>query len=282
MKISVSSYSFDKYLKEGKTDLFGVIDAARELGFEAIEFTDLAAETHEARLRLACQLRDKADELKMEINAYTVGANLYQESDEKNAAEVQRIKDALDVAKILGARVLRHDACWSVMHGERVVSFDKMLPVIAQNARDITEYAQGLGIKTCVENHGYVAQDSDRMERLYNAVDHENFGLLVDIGNFVCADEDNVKAVSRVAPYAVHAHAKDFHLSREKLEGYSQTRGCSYFKGAILGEGAVDVARCIGVLKRAGYDGYISIEFEGSEDCMYGIKKGMEYLKTLI
>ena len=31
-----------------------------------------------------------------------------------------------------------------------------------------------------VENHGYFAQDSDRVEKLINAVDHPNFGLLLD------------------------------------------------------------------------------------------------------
>ena len=158
-----------------------------------------------------------------------------------------------------------------------------MLPTIAKNAREITEYAAKKGIRTCCENHGFVAQDSDRMERLFNAVAHENFGLLVDIGNFVCVDEDNVTAVSRLAPYAIHAHAKDFYLSREdKGNGCGQTRGCNYFKGAILGEGDVDVKRCINVLKRAGYDGYLSIEFEGSEDCIDGITKGYEYLSKML
>ncbi len=282
MKISVSSYSFDKYHKDGRLDFLGTVQKAHELGFEAIEFTDIKCEMQEQRCETARALRQRADELGIKINAYTVGANLYLGSDEKNAAEVQRIKDALDVAKLLGAPILRHDACWSVKHDGRVKSFDAMLPTIAENARKITEYAQSLGIKTCVENHGLVAQDSDRMERLYNAVCHENFGLLVDIGNFSCVDEDNVKAVSRVAPYAIHAHAKDFHFSAEKRDGYSETRGCSYLKGAVLGEGDVDVAKCIAVLKKSGYDGYVSIEFEGDEDCILGVSRGMEYLKTLI
>ena len=157
-----------------------------------------------------------------------------------------------------------------------------MLPTIAANARTVTEYAQSKGIMTCVENHGYIAQDSDRMERLFNAVDHPNFGLLVDVGNFCCVDEDNVTAVSRVAPYAIHAHAKDMHLRKEPEPGYGQTRGCNYFKGAIIGNGDVDVARCIKVLKRAGYDGYLSIEFEGSEDCIDAIRQGIEFLKAQI
>ena len=282
MKISVTSYSFQQYLNAGKTDHLGMIDKAHELGLDGIEFTPLPGETFEERCELAKKLRERADELGMPIVSYTVNADLYKGSDEADKAEVERIKGQLDIAKILGVPVLRHDVCWSVPKTGAVRSFDQMLPTIVKNAREITEYAASLGIRTCSENHGYVAQDSDRMERLFNTVGHENYGLLVDIGNFSCVDEDNVTAVSRVAPYAIHAHAKDFHLSKDKKEGYGQTRGCNYFKGAILGEGDVDVKRCVEVLKRAGYDGYLSIEFEGSEDCIEGISKGHEYLKSLI
>jgi sugar phosphate isomerase/epimerase len=91
-----------------------------------------------------------------------------------------------------------------------------------------------------------------------------------------------VTAVSRVAPYAIHAHAKDFYFSKDKKEGWLQTRGCNYLKGSILGEGDIEVKRCIDVLKRAGYDGYVSIEFEGSEDCIEAINKGHAYLRAII
>ena len=50
------------------------------------------------------------------------------------------------------------------------------------------------------------------MEKLVNMVAHENFGLLNDMGNFLCADEDPAEAIGRVAPYAFYVHAKDFLL----------------------------------------------------------------------
>ena len=282
MKISVSSYSFAQYHRAGKLDYITTMEKAHEMGFEAIEYIDLPGGSHEKECELAAKLRARADELGMDINAHTVSANLYQGSEEADKYEVERIKRKLDVAAILGAKVLRHDACWNIPKTGNVRSFDAMLPTIAKNAREITEYAATLGIKTCVENHGFLAQDSDRMERLFNAVNHENFGLLVDMGNFVCVDEDNPIAVSRVAPYAVHAHAKDMYKSKTAIEGYGQTRACNYFKGAVLGEGDVEVEKCVAILKKAGYDGYLSIEFEGSEDCIEGIAKGFAYLKTLI
>ena len=111
---------------------------------------------------------------------------------------------------------------------------------------------------------------------------HDNYGLLVDVGNFVCADEDNVTAVSRVAPYAVHVHAKDMYKSTEPKPGYGRTRGANYFAGAAVGEGDCNVGKCIQIIKNTGYDGYYSIEFEGAEDCYAAIARGYENLKRFL
>ena len=35
-------------------------------------------------------------------------------------------------------------------------------------------------------------------------------------------------------------------------------------------------------MKRAGYDGYLCIEFEGKEDCILGIEQGFATLKRYI
>ncbi len=282
MKISVSAYSFYQYVNSGKMALEDTIDRAHEMGFDAIEFLDMPGETWEMRAAFAQKLREKADRYGMTINAYTIGACLYQPTLQASDAEVERLCRQVDIAHILGCGVMRHDACYAVGKQGNARSFGLMLPTIAENARRVTEYAASLGIRTCVENHGYVAQDSIRVEQLFNAVAHDNFGLLVDVGNFVCADEDNVTAVSRVAPYAVHVHAKDMYKASEPRPGYGQTRGCHYFKGAIIGEGDVNVEQCLRVLKRAGYDGYCSIEFEGSEDCIYGIETGFKNLKAML
>ena len=282
MKISVSAYSFQQYISAGKMSVMDTVKKAHEMGFEAIEFLDMPGSTYEEQVDFAHRLRKEADSYGMTVNAYTIGANLYRVTPEENRAEVERLCRQVDIAAILGCAVMRHDACYSLGPSGTARSFGLMLPTIADNIRAITAYAATRGVRTCVENHGFVAQDSYRVEQLFNAVAHDNFGLLVDVGNFVCADEDNVTAVSRVAPYAIHVHAKDMYKSADPLPGYGQTRACNYFKGAIIGEGDVDVEKCLKVLHRAGYDGYCSIEFEGSEDCIYGIETGLRNLKGMI
>ena len=132
---------------------------------------------------------------------------------------------------------------------------------------------------TCVENHGFIAQDSDRMERLFNAVNDENFGLLVDMGNFLCVDEDPALAVSRLAPYAVHVHVKDF--TREVDRGLV-TRAYNRIWGCTAGDGVVPVQQCLAILKRAGYDGVVSLEYEGSDDALSSIARGKAFVENAI
>ena len=209
MKLSVSSYSFHQKTKTGEMTLFDCITKAKEMGFEAIEFTELPGDSLEAQTTLAAELKTAADTIGLDICAYVVGAKLYQETEEASDAEVKRLFGQVEIAHLLGAKIFRHDVCSSLGKSGNARSFDLMLPTIAKNARRVTEYAQGLGIRTCTENHGTIAQDSDRVERLFNAVHHDNYGLLVDIGNFACVDESSITAVSRTAPYAIHVHIKD-------------------------------------------------------------------------
>ena len=290
MKLSVSSYSFRQYIKAGKMTQLDVVAKAKEMGFDGIDYTDLIpfeGAGHEDRMAYAKEIRRVAEEAGIEIVAYTIGANLYQGSEEADAKEVERLMRELDVANALGAKLMRHDVCRSEQMDGHVVSFERMLPTIAANARKVTEYAATLGIRTCSENHGFVAQDSDRVAALYNAVGHENYGLLIDIGNFACVDEDSVHAVSRLAPYAFHVHAKDFRVrpfAQKPTPAASciTTRGCNYLYACAIGEGDIPVAQCVAILKRAGYDGYMTVEYEGVEDCGAGIARGLVNLKHYI
>lgn len=292
MKLSVSSYSYQQAIKAGKMTQLDVVKAAAESGFAGIDFIDLQPDvnktpTLEEQLEYAKRICAEAEKYGVEIVAYTIGANLYRGSDEDDAQEIERLKGQLDVAAAMGAKILRHDVCYREKLNGKTVSFDAMLPTIAKNARAVTEYAKTLGIRTCTENHGYIAQDSDRVERLYNAVGHENYGLLIDIGNFACVDEDSTLAVSRLSPYALHVHAKDFRVYRfgETIpEGVStfSTRACNRLAGCTIGEGDIPVRQCVEILKRAGYDGYLTVEYEGSEDCFAGIAKGHKNLQSYL
>ena len=121
---------------------------------------------------------------------------------------------------------------------------------------EITEYAATKGVRTCTENHGFIFQDSCRVKTLIDPVGDENYRWLVDLGNFLCVDEDPLSAVKVAAPYAIHVHAKDF-LYKFKSDAvppsnFFGTRNGNYLRGTIVGHGVVPVDACMAILKDAG------------------------------
>ncbi len=284
MKTSVSSYSFQKFINDGICTHFSVIALAKEYGFDAIEFTDLIVPEGKTELEFANELCAEAKRVGIEISGYSIGANLLRDSDEELDKEIERICRKADVAKALGAPLMRHDITFS--HPKGYMGFTNLIPSFVKAIRVITDYAEKIGIRTCTENHGFFSQDSERVVALVNAAERDNFGLQVDMGNFLCVDEDPASAVSRCAPYAFNAHVKDFIFKpgTEDLpgEGFIHTRAGNYIRGTIAGHGAVPIRQCVKALKRAGYDGYLTLEFEGLEDCEYSIKAGLKYINSLI
>ena len=284
MKFGVSVYSFSRLLKAGK-NYYEVCTMAAEMGYAAVDFIDLSLEhgCGESDIpTLARNLRAHCDKLNLPIASYTIGADFLNGRDCTPQEEVQRVKDCVDIAQLLGAKVLRHDAYWKLT-GTRSwrEAVDQIVPAI----REVTEYAAEKGIRTCSENHGMIMQDSDRMEYMINSVAHENYGWLVDIGNFLCADEDPQHAVGVAAPYAVHAHVKDFifkHGTADKPEGsWITTRGGNYLRGTVVGHGVVPVRPCLNTLKRAGYEGYVMVEFEGAEDPQTALVQALNFLRRI-
>lgn len=280
MKIGVSSYSFAQLISKGEMTQADCVEKAKELGFDAIEFIDLCPEEGYSVKEYAKFIRERADKAGIEITAYTVGASLIKETAEETEAEIRSVMDKIDVAELLGAKLVRHDAYFAQ---NKYRSFDLSLPELAENIRKIADYAEGKGIRTMVENHGLICQDSERVERIFNAVNHPNFGLLCDIGNFLCVDENPVIAVSRVAPYALHVHIKDFYVHGFDYpsDGCIETRGCNRIKGAPAGYGDVPVKQCVAILKKAGYNGTFSLEYEGEEDCIASLKKALAFLRSI-
>lgn len=287
MKIGVSTYSFRGLVIKGVMTQFDIIKKAKEMGFDLVEFAGLDIPQGELAESYAARVKEECSYAGIEMGNYTIGADLINGSDGNLNAEIERLKGEVQIAKILGAPGMRHDATYGFKSGCRgPKGFQDALPALVRGCRAVTEFAAELGIKTMVENHGFFSQDSERVEMLVNGVNHENFGVLVDMGNFLCVDEDPAKAVGRLAPYAFHVHAKDFHTkpgtSTNPGAGWFSSRGGNFLRGSIIGHGDVPVAQCINIIKKAGYKGNLSIEFEGMEDPLIGIAVGFDNLKAYL
>ncbi|MCL2361330.1 MAG: sugar phosphate isomerase/epimerase [Defluviitaleaceae bacterium] len=284
MKIGISSYSYNPLMSDGSMSLMDAITHAAETGYEQIEFIDLNPLEGTDVLDFAKAMCAHAKEKGIEISAYTIGAEFMFPKVGTSADEVTRVKGCLDIAATLGAKMLRHDATWGFKgkKGSYIEAVDAIAPYI----RNVAEYGQSLGIKTMCENHGWFMQDSYRMEYLVQKVNHPNFGLLIDVGNFLCADESPITAVARLTPYASHVHAKDF-LVKSGAEpspgdGWFGSRGGHHLRGTIVGHGVVPVAQCIKILLDNGYTGDVSMEFEGLENPLFASRAGYKLLKSIV
>jgi len=284
MKTCVTSYSFGGYIAENRLGYLGIIDKAAELGFDGIEYTDGG---HLQQPDFAKNVKERAAEKGIEVVTLAVGANFIQPNEDKLKEEIARVCGLVDIAAEMGAKMMRHDVARG-FGGDRKHSrgYDNALPLLVQGCREVTKYAEQKGVKTMTENHGYFSQDAQRVEKLINAVACDNFGALVDLGNFMCADEDPSLSVSIMAPYAFHVHAKDFHyksgMDVAPGAGWFQTRAGNYIRGAIIGHGEAKVYQSIQTLKKNGYNGFVTVEFEGMEDNLKGIACGLENLKRFI
>lgn len=283
MKLSVTSYSFGGYNHPDKLGYLGIIDKAADMGFSGMEFTEGSwMEDPDGAKRI----REKAAERGLEIVTFCVGADFLNGCGGDTKAEIERVKHLVDLAADMGAARMRHDITRGFSGTKICRGYDDSLKITAPAVYEIAAYAEQKGIGTMTENHGYFSQDAARVEKLINTVAHPNFGALVDLGNFMCADEDPTLSVSILAPYAVHVHAKDFHYKSGMLpnpgRGWFRTRAGNYLRGAIIGHGEAKIAQSIRLLKGAGYDGYITVEFEGMEDNLLGIELGRANLLSYI
>jgi len=286
VKISVSSYSLSRLVNSGDMTLMDVIDWLADHQVKGVEFSGLGTEDPKEEKKIARKIVARCKKRKMTITSFTIGANLLQVDEKKQAAEIERVKQKVDIGGLLGAKRMRHDVAGGFPKNYKGDdSWETALKYIAPACRQIADHAKKYKIITSMENHGHFAQASQRVLKLVKKVNHPNFGITIDIGNFMCVDENSVDAVRRLAKYASHVHAKDFHYKSGKEDpgpGWFGTTGGNYLRGAIVGHGVVDVPKCLSLIKKAGFKGWYSIEFEGLEDPRVGVAMGINNLRRYL
>ena len=296
MLLGISSYCVDNVIERGEMTLLDAIDWAAAQGAECMElvpfafsFLDDAGNIDSEFIRKVVR---RASDAGVKLVNYSVLADLCKEDPAEFAAEVKRIKRHVDVAAEIGVPVMRHDvSAFRRPHGENGIEFfDRLLPRIVEGASEITAYAKTLGVRTLIENHGFFANGCDRVERILNAVNDENYGLLLDTGNIACVDEDPAVAAQRLAGRARMIHLKDFYI-RKRDPGDTTLFDCGghwfrsmanrYLRGAILAQGDLDIWEILGAIKHSGYDGNIAIEFEGLEESRYATRVSLDNARRI-
>ena len=109
-----------------------------------------------------------------------------------------------------------------------------------------------------LENHWGLGRTPEGVKRVVDAIGSPWLAVTLDTGNFL---EDPYDRLVQLAPQTVLLQAK------------------TYF-----GEGRwytldLDYGWIAGIMKQAGFGGYVSLEFEGMEDPLTGIPKSLELLR---
>lgn len=277
MKLGLSSYSLSRAIGAGEMNIADVINWIAEQGGQHVEIVPIGFELT-GNPELVEHIRKTAEAAGIEVSNYAIGAQFLQPTREDFKREVERVKEQVDIAAALGVKLMRHDVASLPPAEATDERFERDLPALVEACAIISEYAEQYGITTSVENHGYYIQAHKRVQRLVAEVNRPNFRTTLDIGNFMCADENSVEAVRANIGIASMVHIKDFYLrgkDRNPGEGWFRTAAGNYLRGAIAGHGDIDLYEVLRIVKSSGYDGYLSLEFEGMEDCRTGSRIGL-------
>jgi sugar phosphate isomerase/epimerase len=276
---SVSLYAFNSLLKSRDISKKAAISFARSAGFQGFEMLDMYWDEGQPREAQADALRAAAAAESIAISCYTVHNDLAIFEEKPWQALVDRLLSDVDLAARLGVGVMRVESAHQPKAPNDKKTFEECLVPVSKGLKAVARRAAEKGIKVSLENHGRFIGSSERVEKVINAVADPNFGACIDIGNFLVVDEDPVAAVTRLAPRAVHVHVKDMHLFEKDPGGATfPTNAGRFLRGAVLGEGVVDVARCLDLVVKAGYRGWLSLEFEGRENPFFGVTRGYQNL----
>lgn len=265
MKVSITVYSMNQYFRTGRIDVQGFIEYCAE---QQVEGVDLGYFWKDEEKEVA-QVPEWLEANGVVLSGYITRGDFVQKAEEDLARQVEAVKHALEVASKLGAPVLRIFAGT----GYRGATFEDGLPGIVKSMRELVRVAEAKKVVLAVENHGTLCGGLAHIQAILKSVDSPWLKVCLDVGNFLSVDQDPVEATRILATSGsvAHVHMKDV-----------KKAGDGRHVAVILGEGDVDLKGCVKELAAAGYDGWLSLEYEAAKDAKVGIPKSLETMKKIL
>lgn len=286
MKLAVSMWSYFSSWKAGKLDLGGFVREAKKAGAEGVELLDFfyndptkdrIEEYDDAYLApLRAQIDEALAETGLPVPIFSVANNFAKTDPALRALAGRKIEFGISEAVRYGAKVVRVFA-GDVAEG---ITFEQAYAWILEGLAAASRTAEKAGVRLALENHGKLAGRGDQVCRLIEDVRRESgcdaLGANPDTGNFMLVNQPSHEAIRIVAPYAYMVHFKDFLREPAGHEGfaYEALDGTRYV-GMAVGEGEVELGACISALKDAGFDGWLSVEYEGEEDPFTAVPRSL-------
>jgi len=253
MQIAVSSWSLHREFFK-KMDLLKFLEVCKQrFEISAVE----PCQMHFSSLEPSFlnKMRKKIVEHNLEVVNIPVDIGDISQVKEKNRKkDIEALKRWLDIGKELGSPSIR------VNTGESEDRF--ALERIILSYQELVDYAEKIGMKVLIENHGGVSNQPKAILRIVEEVNSPNLRTCPDFGEF--SPKERYKGLQKLVPYAFLAHAKTYEFD---------SRG---------EEKTIDISRCLYILHKAGYKGYLSIEFEGRGDQFQGVMKTKALLERYL
>lgn len=265
MQLSLAGWSLNRLFRAASNPLKLEDFAAftrDQFGLDAIELNNIYFESREVSYLNRLGLSAAKAGVRMLNIAVDERGDLA--SDDAAAREEGVLCSArwIDVARELGIRFVRFNS-----GGGKAIDRDRATRHCIDCFRRLADFAKPKGVSLMIENHWGISMEPARVTQIVKAVrkshGEDTMGTLADFGNWP-DDIDRYDALRQVMPLAFAVHAKFNDIDEN------------------LNHPRFDHAACLQIARDAGYDGYLGIEYEGKDDCVAGVKRGVRLLRRLL
>ena len=257
MKVGIDSYCYHRFLGEvyphqkapdKQMTMEDFINRAKELDVDGVSLESCFFPRFDAAY--LSEVKGMLDEFKFD-RVYAWGHPDGLEGG-KNEAAYDEMVDHIEYANAIGAKVMR------VVGSSLMFRFEDHGPQIEKLSRMFTnamKVADKYGIKLADENH--IDYNADEMLELIHNVNHPNFGINFDTGNFMRVLDDPIQGMEKLARFTFSTHVKDL-----KINPQAAVNDWYFFSCTPVGDGIVDNQKLAQLLKDANYEGFLAMEID--------------------
>ena len=222
-----------------------------------------------------------------------------QSDDDAVATEIERCKAHMQKLQYNGVKVVVYGECAGTIQGQIDTPVAKR-PHLANDeawhryAARLNAFGAHLldtyGIKLAYHHHmGAYVESPDDVDRLMQLTDPAKVFLLFDTGHaYFGGAADPVELLRKHVARVVHVHCKDVRsqiIARARNDNWSFLNGVLNGTFTVPGDGALDYAAALRVLRDANYEGWLVVEAEQdpaiAPSYAYA-KKGYDTLRALV
>ena len=241
------------------------------LGFDVIELHSSAFESTDVNYLRSL----KKDLMKKGLPLGYIGvSNNFGVPVDKHPEQLALIKKWIDVAAFMSCPLVRVFAAYVPKDCQ---DEESLWPPMIAGFKQAAEYGHEKGVFVALQNHnhGNVTRTGDAVLRALRETDHPSFTHLLDTGQYAGSpgasghrgsahpDFDCYDSIAKTAPYAVYVRTKFYQID-SGVEAW------------------LDYPRILDILRGVGYNGCLSVVYEGESDPVEAMRKAKEYLRSLV